>query len=61
MPPLQRLRQLAPRLLALLIAAGLVLAGAGSLEGHPVLFDLGAWLIILGLVVWFLLHRGSPR
>ena len=57
----QRLRHHAPALLADLLAAGLVLVGVGGVDGHPGFVALGAGLVLLGLVGWFLLHRGSAR
>jgi hypothetical protein len=56
----RRLRQVTASLLAALIAAGVVLVGAGGLEGNPNLFATGAWLVTLAVIGRLLLSRDPP-
>jgi hypothetical protein len=57
----QRLRQLGTGLLYALIAAGVVLAGAGAAVGQPLLFAAGGWFVTLALIVRLLRSRAPPR
>ena len=58
--PRRRLWQITASLLAALIAAGVVLVGAGGLAGTPSLFAMGAWLVTLAVIGRLLLSRDSP-
>ena len=57
----RRLRQVSIGLLSAMVAAGVALVGVGTLEGHPILFAAGAWLVTVGLIGRLLLSRAPPR
>ena len=57
----QRRRLLGTGLLYALLAAGVVLAGAGAAVSQPLLFAAGGWLVTLALIVRFLRSRAPPR
>ena len=61
MAPRWRLRRVGTGLMLAMIAAGVVLVGAGALEGNSRFFATGVWLITLGGIVLLLSYDPSTQ